>query len=246
VTIDLLVFGAHPDDIELSCGGLVALAATRGQSVQLVDLTRGELATNGTPEVRAVEAAAAAEVLGVTRCNLGLPDGGLRPTDEGQLREVVAVIRRWRPRLALGPLADARHPDHAAAAELVSQGCFWAGVRRKWPHLGAAHRPNHLWRYGQRHDPGPDFVVDISAVVDAKRRAIACYASQFSGSSADVRATLINGPLGVGAFEVRDRYWGASIGVEHGEPYVLNGPVPLPDPVAHFAGVAAPAFWPRR
>ncbi|MEM6931746.1 MAG: bacillithiol biosynthesis deacetylase BshB1, partial [Myxococcota bacterium] len=168
MSIDLLAIGAHPDDLELSCGGLVALATSRGQTVHLVDLTRGELATNGTPELRATEAAAAAEVLGAVRHNLGLPDGGLRPDDEAQLRAVVAVLRQLRPHIALGPWPDARHPDHMAASALVTAGCFWAGVRNQWPHLGAPHRPRHLWQYGQRHDPRPDFVVDISAVAATK------------------------------------------------------------------------------
>lgn len=244
MTVDLLVFGAHPDDIELSCGGLCALASSRGQTVHLVDLTRGELATNGTPALRAQEAAAAAEILGAERHNLGLPDGGLHPHDEGQLRAVVAILRQLRPKIALGPFSDARHPDHATTSALVTAACFFAGVRNQWPHLGAPHRPAHLWHYGQRHDPRPDFVVDITAVADVKRAAIDCHASQFRASGA--RQTLINGPLGVGAFLARDRYWGASIGVEHGEPYVYHGPIPVPDPVTHFASAPPQAFGPRR
>ncbi|MEN0060726.1 MAG: bacillithiol biosynthesis deacetylase BshB1 [Myxococcota bacterium] len=245
MTVDLLVFGAHPDDVELSCGGLVARSTAQGHVVHIVDLTRGELATNGTPAVRAVEAAAAAEVLGVAqRGNLGLPDGGLRGADDNQLRSLVATVRRIQPRIVLGPWAEARHPDHAAAATLVADACFWAGVRNRWPDLGPPHRLTHRWHYGQRRDPRPDFVVDITAFADTKRRAIDCYASQFRAEGA--RQTLINDPLGVGAFEARDRYWGASIGVEHGEPYVLNGPVPVPDPVAYFAHQSPQAFGPYR
>ena len=113
---DLLAFGAHPDDVELSCGGWLALAASRGQRVVIVDLTRGELATNGSPTIRAAEAEAAAEVLGVAvRENLELPDGELRADDPDQIAAVVEAMRHHRPTLALGPWVEARHPDQGAS-----------------------------------------------------------------------------------------------------------------------------------
>lgn len=235
---DLLAIGAHPDDLELSCGGWLARAAARGQRVVLLDLTAGELATNGTPEVRAQEAQAAAELLGVAcRRNAGLPDGHIHATDEQQVDAVIAVIRAETPALVLAPWTEARHPDHAAAGALVRRAVFLAGLRQHRPDLGAPHRPTHLLHYPQRHEVRPDFVVDISAVVGQKQRAIAAHASQFGAG----RSTLINQPVGLEAWAVRDRYWGASIGVAHGEPYLLGTPVPVSDPVAHFAAHPAPA-----
>lgn len=237
MSLDLLAFGAHPDDVELSCGGWLALAASRGQRVGVVDLTRGELATNGSPEVRAREAAAAAEVLGLChRQSLGLPDGGLSAADPVQIDAVVATIRELQPALALVPATEARHPDHEAAGALLRRAAFLAGLVRHRPELGAPFRPQRLIVYPQRHEVVPDFVVDTHAAIEAKIEAIACYESQFGAGV----ATLLNQPLGVGSFLARDRYWGATIGVSHGEPYQLGGPVPLSDPVAHFAAHPAP------
>lgn len=242
--IDLLAFGAHPDDVELSCGGLLAQSAKRGRSVAIVDLTRGELATNGTPAERADEAEAAAEALGVpVRENLELPDGGLTVEDPDQLAAVVEAMRHHRPAVALGPWVEARHPDHAAAGRLVERAVFLAGVARFRPELGAPHRPQRLVFYPQRVEVVPSFVVDVSAVYEQKAAAIACHRSQFGGADG-ARPTLINAPLGLEAFEVRDRYWGATIGVRHGEPYRIRGPVPLADPVGALVDEAAtPVLW---
>lgn len=241
--LHLLALGPHPDDVELSCGGWLARAATEGHRVGIVDLTQGELATNGTVEVRAAEAAEAARLLGVAqRVNLGLGDGALRADDDDQLAAIVGVIRATRPGLLLAPHREARHPDHRAAGSLATAAHFWAGVRRFRPDLGDAFRPARLLHYPQRHELRPDFVVDVSDVYDTKRAAVAAHASQFG----DGDPTLINQPLGVQAFEVRDRYWGATIGVAHGEPYLLGAPVPLSDPIAHFLDhPSSPVLVPR-
>lgn len=242
MTLDLLAFGAHPDDVELSCGGWLAACADRGQRAGVVDLTRGELATNGVPEVRAAEAAAAAAVLGLHhRENLGLPDGGLRADDPEHLAAVVGAIRRLRPALALAPWTEARHPDHVATGELVRRAAFFAGLRRYRPDLGDPFRPTRLLAYPERYEVKAELVVDISAWHERKLAAIRCHASQFAGDP-----TVLTTPLGVEAFAIRDRYWGAAIGVTHGEPYLLGAPVPLADPVAHFAAFpAAPVLVPR-
>lgn len=253
--VTLLAFGAHPDDLELSCGGLLALSAQRGHRVLLVDLSRGECATNGTPEGRAKEATAAAAALGAaSRENLGLPDGGLRPGEPEQLAALVACIRRHRPTLVLGPWADDRHPDHQATGSLVEQAVFLAGLSKHRPELGAGHRVARLLFYGGRHGMPPSFVTDVTAVYALKQAAIACHQSQFGaalGAQAGAATrdpstpTLINAPLGLAAFEVRDRYWGASVGVAFGEPYRVRGEVLLHDPLAHLAACPPPVLAPH-
>lgn len=242
--IDLLALGPHPDDVELSCGGWIAGATARGQAVVIVDLTRGERATNGTIAERHAEAVAAAEALGVrVRENLGLPDGGLDAGDEVQVDALIGALRAHRPALLLAPWIEARHPDHAACGRLAQRAAFLAGLVKYRPDLGAPWRPTRLIHYPQRHEIRPDFVVDVSAHLAAKHAAIACHATQFGAGE----PTLINRPLGLRAFQVRDQYWGASIGVEAGEPYLLGAPVPLADPVAHFrAHPAVPVLVPAR
>ena len=234
MSLDLLVLGPHPDDAELCAGGWLALCAQRKQKAAIVDLTRGEAASRGTVPIRADEAAAAAAVLGLAfRENLGLPDTGLDATSDIQVAEVVKVFRAHRPTLVVAPWIEARHPDHSAAGRLAQRAHFLAGLKQYRPELGAPFRPRRLLHAAHRQDARPDFVVDISSVIETKRQAVACHVSQLGDGAATDR--LIGQALGVGAFEVRDRYWGATIGVAFGEPYVLGAPVPVSDPVEHFS-----------
>ncbi|MCB9729563.1 MAG: bacillithiol biosynthesis deacetylase BshB1 [Deltaproteobacteria bacterium] len=250
-----LALSPHPDDVEMCCGGLLALLASRGHRVGVLDLTRGELASNGTPETRAEEARAAAEVLGLTlRENLGLPDGfidasgGARDAAsaaESQLGRLVEAIRRLRPELVLAPHAHARHPDHVAASALATRAVFFAGLAR---FETAPARPRHVVRklvhYGMRGAFEPSFVTDVSAVYPLKQRAVACYGSQVRRGAAD-QPTLANARLGEAAWEARDRYYGAMIGVAHGEPFRVHGALALADPVAHFREGSDALFFPE-
>jgi N-acetylglucosamine malate deacetylase 1 len=237
---DILAIGPHPDDLELSCGGWLALAVERGQTVVMLDLSRGELSTNGTPSIRGQEARTAADILGVKdRRNAELPDGSIASTDPDHVDAVVACLRACRPALVLAPWVQERHPDHSEAGLLVQRAVFKAGLRRHQPHLGEAHRVQRLIHYPQRTEVRPDFVVDTSATFAKKQQAIAAHASQFG----DGTHTLINSGLGLGVWQTRDRYWGASIGAEFGEPYVLGVPVPIHDPVEHFAAHPARPVW---
>ncbi|MGM0575271.1 MAG: bacillithiol biosynthesis deacetylase BshB1 [Myxococcota bacterium] len=234
--LDLLAFGPHPDDVELCCGGLLAKMAAAGHRVGVVDMTRGELASNGTPEERAEEAAAAARALGlVHRENLALPDGGLTPAAE-QVARVVEAIRRLRPALVLAPWRQARHPDHEATSEIVTRAVFFAGVRR-YETAPSAERfvPDALIHYQMRGLFEPSFVVDVTDAYEAKTRAIACYGSQVGRAGAET-PTLANAPLNLSALEARDRHHGAMIGVSHGEPFRVRGAVPVDDPVRHLRG----------
>ena len=176
---------AHPDDAELLCGGALLRSADAGERTGVVDLTAGELGTRGSAEERATEAAAAAEILGlsVRRC-AGLPDAGLTNTPDAR-RVVVELIRELRPRVVVTHWREGRHPDHRVASELVYDSCYLAGLRRLDPD-GEPHRPFKLvyaTAYREDADP-PTFVVDITAQIDRKIEALGAYGSQFEGVSA--------------------------------------------------------------
>ncbi|MGF1510033.1 MAG: bacillithiol biosynthesis deacetylase BshB1 [Myxococcota bacterium] len=241
-TIDLLVFGPHPDDIEFFCGGTILRAVEEGLQVVLADLTRGERASRGTPEIRAREAAAAAAVLGVTRReNLELPDLGLRADDPEQVGVTVDIIRRLRPAMVLAPPPRARHPDHQAASELVRRACFVAGVRGHATEH-APHRVAWLGNYVMRHRVQASFLVDTSGTRTQKRKAIEAYASQFGPFMEKDDRTLIGAEGSIEAIEARDRYHGACIGVETAEPLVLPGPLGLPG-LSALRALRAPRFF---
>jgi len=223
---DVLAVGAHPDDVELGCGATLARLATARRRVGIVDLTAGELATRGTPERRAEEAAAAAGALAVHwRTCLGLPDGGLRAEDGAQLAAVVACLRAAAPRVVLLPHAGDPHPDHAAAAALTRRAAFLAGVARWGGEGDAPPRPRLLLAYpGPRQLPSFDVVVEATATYAAKRAALAAHASQFaSGGGA---ATHLASGYFLAAVEGRDRAAGNTVGYELGEGFTLVAPAP--------------------
>lgn len=231
--IDVLVFGPHPDDVELFCGGIVIGVADRGHRVGIVDLTRGEKASNGTPEQRAREAEAASAVLGAAfRENLALPDTELAPVPS-QIEIVVGAIRRHRPELVLAPWHADRHPDHAAASELVTRAVVLAGVRNFAPATGERWVPRQLLYYALRHRIAPSFVVDTSAAAERKARAIACHGSQVTRGDLAV-PTLVNAPAALAAIDARDRYYGSMIGATHGEALRTAAVPGLVDLVRHF------------
>ena len=234
--VDVLAFGPHPDDVELFCGGTVIRLGELGHATGVVDLTRGEQASHGTPEQRAKESEAAARELGIGfRDNLGLPDTGLAPTAD-QLAAVVGVLRRRRPELILAPWVEDRHPDHGAAGVLVTRAVYFAGVRRFAPEHGERFVPRQLLYYAMRHRITPSFIVDTSAAAARKARAIACYASQLvrRGTGGDADPTLISSPRATEAIEARDRYYGSMIGTSHGEPLRSPNVPGLIDPVRQF------------
>lgn len=232
--LDIVAFAAHPDDAEASCGGLLAKLAGRGARVAICDLTRGELASNGSPEERAREAAAASEVLGLSaRLQLGLPDGALAGGDPAQLRSVVECLREHRPRLVVAPHSNSRHPDHAEAAELVRRAQFFCAVRRYEPSSPHVARP-FLLQGLDFHPMRPSFVVDITAELDRKLEALRCYRSQFERRPGDV-TTLLNDPSFLERVTTDARAYGQLIGRPAGEPYVIEGAVPVEDPLALWA-----------
>jgi bacillithiol biosynthesis deacetylase BshB1 len=232
--VDVLAFGPHPDDVELFCGGTVIRLGQLGHATAVVDLTRGERASQGTPEDRARETEAASAELGLAfRDNLGLPDTGVAPTPE-QIAAVVGVLRRRRPELVLVPWIEDRHPDHGAAGTLITRAVYFAGVRRFAPEHGPRFVPRQILYYAMRHRMTPSFVIDTSAAAAGKARAIACYQSQLARRGPDAVATLISSPRATQAIDARDRYYGSMIGVAHGEPLRSPNVPGLVDPVRQF------------
>ncbi|HTA72886.1 MAG TPA: bacillithiol biosynthesis deacetylase BshB1 [Gemmatimonadaceae bacterium] len=217
--ITVLAVAAHRDDVELTCGGTLLRAAAAGHATGILDLTEGEMGTRGSAELRAQEAARAAEVLGVSvRENLGLPDAGIVNTPETR-RLVVVVIRRLRPRIVIAPALMGRHPDHRETAMLVRDACFVAGLKKIDPDT-PAHRPLkviHCVTYREDFSK-PTFVVDISDVFEKKLDAIRCYGSQFEGVTQAGEVYPNGEPL----FDVvrhHAAHYGSMIRTRYGEPY---------------------------
>ena len=220
-TVDLLAIAAHRDDVELTCGGTLAKAATAGHRVGIVDLTQGEMGTRGDAATRAAEADRAARTLGVAvRLNAGMPDARLE-NNEASRQKVIELIRRTQPRVVILPFPVGRHPDHRVASELGRDACYLAGLAKYEPGTGGeAHRPfKLLYALAYREDPvKPTFVVDISDVFETKMQAIRCYASQFDGAKAAGEIF----PTGQDLYElirVQSAHYGSLIRRPYGEPF---------------------------
>lgn len=219
---DILAFGPHPDDIEIACGGTLLLLHSKGHSLALVDCTRGEMGSRGTVADRDQEALAAGEALQATaRSNLNLPDTGIRDDDDAT-NEVVTAIRAVQPKLIFAPHERDVHPDHTAAARLISRAHFLAGLRNYHPNLGKPHRARTILRYPGNQLVEPAIVVDISAFVEAKAKVVRCYRSQLG--SADT-GHLVQGLDLYERTVVRQKAAGAMIAVEAGEGFCHDGPI---------------------
>ncbi|MDH3733623.1 MAG: bacillithiol biosynthesis deacetylase BshB1 [Gemmatimonadota bacterium] len=229
--VDILAIAAHPDDAELTCGGTLARAAEAGHSVGILDLTRGETATRGTPEIRAAEAARASEVLGVSvRVNAGLPDAHLENSHESR-RSLVRVLRDLTPRVVILPFQVGRHPDHRVASELARDACFLAGLGNY--DGGPATRPHKiLYALAYREDPvKPTFVVPLTdAQFSKKLDSIRCYASQFEGADQAGEIFPTGQPL-LERVETQTRHYGSLIREPYGEPFYTEETVAVGDVV---------------
>jgi bacillithiol biosynthesis deacetylase BshB1 len=227
VALDALFFGAHPDDVELTSGGLAALLASHGHEVGIVDLTRGEAGSRGTKEERAREAEAAAKALGVAhRTSLGLPDLGLDRRDPAQLRAVVGCLREHRPSLVVAPERRDRHPDHVEASHLVSRACYLAGLAR-CDAPGERMRPRRLLFALYRGSAPAHLVVDVTPVWERRMSALRQHGSQLGQGSGP--ETYLTDPNFLAEIEARARVLGSSIGVSFGEGYRVPGPVGIHD-----------------
>ena len=223
-TVDLLVFGPHPDDIEIGLGGSVAKHAGLGDTVGLCDLTAGEMGSNGTVEERLAEAEAARAVLGAAwRTNLRLPDRAIGSLPE-HVRAVASLVRQARPRTIAIPYGDDRHPDHVAASRMLVEAIFNAGLRR-YQAEGEPWRPGWTCFYFINDAAPPSFVVDVSDYYDIKRRALACHATQFQAASSGAVQTRLTTPLFQQLVESRDAQFGALAGVRFAEGIVVRSPI---------------------
>lgn len=220
--LDLLAFGAHPDDVEVGVGGILAAHTLKGYACGIIDLTAGEMASNGTVPQRRAEAREASRVLecAVREC-LDLPDAALVPEQEA-VYLVVAALRRLRPQIVLAPYYQGdRHPDHNVAGELLRRAVYLSGLRRL-PVRGEPFRPKQLYFFLLSVDLMPDAIVDVSAVYDRKNRALDAHRTQF-GQDRDRRvATLVNNPGYRRYIHNRDAYFGSLTGVEYGEGLIFN------------------------
>lgn len=225
--LDLLVFGPHPDDAEIGLGGTIARQTSQGYAVGICDLTRGELGSNGTVDERLAEAEAARVVLGAAlRENLGWPDGGIGQVPD-HVREAAEAIRRWRPRTIAIPYWQDRHPDHLAAATVLSAAAFRSGLRR-YAAAGEPWRADWVCYYFINDSAPPSFVVDVSDSYETKRSALACHSSQFNAGRAGAVATRLTSPRFTQLIESRDAQFGALAGVAFAEGLIVKEPLLRP------------------
>ncbi|HEX7002811.1 MAG TPA: bacillithiol biosynthesis deacetylase BshB1 [Trueperaceae bacterium] len=218
--LDLLVISPHPDDAELGMGGTLARAKAEGRSTGIIDLSRGEAATKGTPEERAREAAAAAKVLGLdVRRNLAWPDSRIMDSEDRRL-QLAHVIRELRPQVVVAPHAEDRHPDHVSAGNIVPAAVHLAGLRNS-PLSGAPFKPRELFFYMGNVPFEAALVVDTSDYIEVWEEAVRCYRSQFTGEAASETVT----PDIYRRRRGRAAYWGTFIGAAYGEPLLSRRPV---------------------
>ena len=224
--LDILAFGAHPDDVELGCGGTLLVHISSGKKTGIIDLTRGELGTRGTPQIRQIEAGNDAEILGVNiRDNLGFADGFI-VNDKAYQIEVIKIIRKYQPDIILANAVSDRHPDHGRAAQLVSDACFLAGLRKIETRLDkkiqSVWRPKAIYHYIQFRNMKPDIVVDISDHYDKKMEAIKAHQSQFYNPDSNEPETIISAPDFLEAVTAKAREFGKQIGVKYAEGFTAE------------------------
>jgi N-acetylglucosamine malate deacetylase 1 len=238
VPVDVLAISAHADDIELTCAGTLIAMKDRGHSFGIIDLTRGEMGTRGTADVRLREAQRAAELLGAEfRETLDFGDGGLAINRENEL-VLIEAIRRAKPRLILTPYPEDRHPDHRRAGQIVTDAAFYAGLR-KIETRSPAHRPQQTIYFSTAYTHAPSFIVDVTSTMERRFEAIRAYRSQFYDAASSEPKTMLSQESFLKTIEARARHFGFMIGVEFGEGFVSKLPPRIDDPVAAFEGFEA-------
>ncbi|MDX5325858.1 MAG: bacillithiol biosynthesis deacetylase BshB1 [Bacteroidota bacterium] len=224
--LDILAFGAHPDDVELGAAGTLAKHQALGYKTGIVDLTRGEMGTRGSREIRNAEASKAAEILNLTaRENLDLRDGFIANDEESQIK-VIQVLRKYQPDVILCNAPHDRHPDHGRASELVVRAAFLAGLRRietfEDGEPQQPWRPRSIYHYIQFYDLEPNLIVDITGYMDQKMESVEAYSSQFYDPNSKEPQTLIAQKDFLDMIRFRAQNFGIHIGVEYGEPFIVE------------------------
>ena len=228
--LDVLAFGVHPDDVELSCAGVLLVEKKNGKKTGIIDLTAGELGTRGTGEIRKAEAEAAAKILGVDiRENLGMADGFLQ-NDEAHQRKIITAIRTYQPEIILCNAPEDRHPDHGRSSKLVADAAFLSGLQKIETNINGtaqqAWRPKYVFRYIQDRMLNPDFVIDITDVFEQKIKAIKTFKTQFYAeqSAGDTEAkepeTYISTADFLDSVVYRHKWFGKMIGVKYAEGFI--------------------------
>jgi len=225
--LDILVFASHPDDAELSCSGTIALHVKMGKRVGVVDLTKGELGTRGSPETRKKEASRSSAILGLSlRENLNMPDGFF-DLSKKNIISIAAKVREFQPAIVLANAVHDRHPDHGRAAKLVEEACFYSGLK-KVTIPGSNGKPLEIWRpqalyhYIQSNYIDPDLIVDVSGFWETKIESIRAFESQFFDPESQEPETYISKPGFLEFLESRSKMWGHMIGTSHGEGFTVN------------------------
>lgn len=226
--LDLLAFAAHPDDVELSCAGTLLIHIKAGYKTGIIDLTRGELGTRGSAELREKEARMASEILGLhVRENLEMADGFFEINDSNKLA-IVKMIRKYRPELVIANAIDDRHPDHGRASKLVSDACFLSGLVKVKTSIGGDEqevwRPKAIYHYIQDRNMKPDVIVDISQVMEQREKAIMAFSSQFYNPDSKEPETMISSKQFLAGLRSRALEYGRLIGTEFGEGFIVERP----------------------
>lgn len=230
--LDILAFGVHPDDVELSCSGVLMVEKNNGKKTGIIDLTAGELGTRGNAETRKTESAEAAKVLGVDiRENLGMADGFFQ-NDEAHLRKIITVLRTYQPEIILCNAPEDRHPDHGRSSNMVSDAAFLSGLKKILTEINGkgqeAWRPKYVFRYIQDRMLQPDFVIDISSVFERKIEAIKAYKTQFYSTETEGPETYISTPGFLDSVIYRHKWFGKMIGVKYAEGFISDKKIGLP------------------
>lgn len=233
--VEVLVFGPHPDDLEIGLGGAIAKHVAMGLRIGLCDLTAGELGSNGTVDERLAEAEAARKVLGATwRVNLRWPDRAIGSSREHE-RSATELIRRARPRAVALPYWSDRHPDHVEASHVLTGAVFNSGLRR-YHADGEPWKPEMTSYYFINESTEPSFVIDVTEHYGTKRRALECYRSQFRPPSVDAVETRLTSPRFMQLIESRDAQYGALAGVDFAEGLVVREPILRPHLLRNWGG----------
>jgi len=220
-SLDIIAFGAHPDDVELSMGGTIISLIERGFKVGVVDLTQGELSSRGNLEIRKKETEKASKILGINyRENLKMKDGNIEVNEES-IKKVVEVIRKFKPQLVFAPYFRDRHPDHENAAQLIKASVFYSGLKNfvvKNKSL-EPHRPKKTFYYMQTYPFEPTFIYDISPYFELKMEAVLAFSSQFYNPKSKEPETFISRPEFLNYLKARAEFFGFQIGKQYGEPF---------------------------